>query len=61
MATASPVAEGVSLPGTAALSNRPPVAGNLPGAQWWRDPTLFVTKVWPGLVERARELGVSIV
>lgn len=27
----------------------------------WGDPTLFVTNVWPGLVERARELGVSIV
>lgn len=27
----------------------------------WVDPTLFVTNVWPGLVERARELGVSIV
>jgi hypothetical protein len=27
----------------------------------WGDPTSFVTNVWPGLVERARELGVSIV
>jgi cyclase len=27
----------------------------------WGDPTLFVRNVWPGLVERARELGVSIV
>ena len=27
----------------------------------WGDPALFVANVWPGLVERARELGVSIV
>jgi len=27
----------------------------------WGDPTLFVNNVWPGLVQRARELGVSIV
>jgi cyclase len=27
----------------------------------WGDPTLFVTNAWPGLVQRARELGVSIV
>ena len=27
----------------------------------WGDPTLFVTNAWPGLVNRARELGVSIV
>jgi glyoxylase-like metal-dependent hydrolase (beta-lactamase superfamily II) len=27
----------------------------------WGDPRLFVTNAWPGLVERARELGVSIV
>ncbi len=27
----------------------------------WGDPTLFVANAWPGLVNRARELGVSIV
>ena len=27
----------------------------------WGDPTLFVSNVWPGLVQRARELGVAIV
>jgi cyclase len=27
----------------------------------WGDPTLFITTAWPGLVQRARELGVSIV
>jgi cyclase len=27
----------------------------------WGDPSLFVTNAWPGLVQRARELGVSIV
>ncbi len=27
----------------------------------WGDPTLFVTNAWPGLVQRARELGVAIV
>jgi hypothetical protein len=27
----------------------------------WGDPTLFVRNAWPGLVARARELGVSIV
>lgn len=27
----------------------------------WGDPTLFVANAWPGLVWRARELGVSIV
>jgi cyclase len=27
----------------------------------WGDPTLFVMNSWPGLVNRARELGVSIV
>jgi cyclase len=27
----------------------------------WGDPTLFVSNAWPGLVQRARELGVSIV
>jgi cyclase len=27
----------------------------------WGDPRLFVTNAWPGLVQRARELGVSIV
>lgn len=27
----------------------------------WGDPTLFMNTVWPGLVLRARELGVSIV
>ena len=27
----------------------------------WGDPTLFVANAWPGLVQRARELGVSIV
>ena len=27
----------------------------------WGDPSLFVANVWPGLVERARELGVHIV
>lgn len=27
----------------------------------WGDPTLFVSNAWPGLVERARELGVHIV
>jgi cyclase len=27
----------------------------------WGDPTLFVSNSWPGLVQRARELGVSIV
>ena len=27
----------------------------------WGDPTLFIGNVWPGLVYRARELGVSIV
>ncbi len=27
----------------------------------WGDPTLFIANTWPGLVQRARELGVSIV
>jgi glyoxylase-like metal-dependent hydrolase (beta-lactamase superfamily II) len=27
----------------------------------WGDPRLFVTNTWPGLVQRARELGVAIV
>ena len=27
----------------------------------WGDPNLFVANAWPGLVQRARELGVSIV
>jgi len=27
----------------------------------WGDPVLFIRTVWPGLVQRARELGVSIV
>lgn len=27
----------------------------------WGDPKLFISTVWPGLVARARELGVSIV
>jgi hypothetical protein len=27
----------------------------------WGDPQLFIRTVWPGLVARARELGVSIV
>lgn len=27
----------------------------------WGDPTLFISNAWPGLVHRARELGVSIV
>jgi glyoxylase-like metal-dependent hydrolase (beta-lactamase superfamily II) len=27
----------------------------------WGDPTLFIRNAWPGLVHRARELGVSIV
>ncbi|HTV49954.1 MAG TPA: MBL fold metallo-hydrolase [Steroidobacteraceae bacterium] len=27
----------------------------------WGDPTLFVSNAWPGLVARARELGVAIV
>ena len=27
----------------------------------WGDPTLFVSNAWPGLVARARELGVNIV
>ncbi len=27
----------------------------------WGDPTQFITNAWPGLVARARELGVSIV
>jgi cyclase len=27
----------------------------------WGDPSLFVANVWPGLVERARDLGVHIV
>jgi hypothetical protein len=27
----------------------------------WGDPRLFVTNAWPGLVHRARELGVHIV
>jgi len=27
----------------------------------WGDPRLFIANVWPGLVQRARELGVSIV
>ena len=27
----------------------------------WGDPALFVANAWPGLVQRARELGVSIV
>ena len=27
----------------------------------WGDPRLFVANAWPGLVQRARELGVSIV
>jgi cyclase len=27
----------------------------------WGDPTLFINTVWPGIVQRARELGVSIV
>jgi hypothetical protein len=27
----------------------------------WGDPTLFIANAWPGLVARARELGVNIV
>jgi hypothetical protein len=27
----------------------------------WGDPRLFVANAWPGLVQRARELGVAIV
>jgi glyoxylase-like metal-dependent hydrolase (beta-lactamase superfamily II) len=27
----------------------------------WGDPTLFISNAWPGMVQRARELGVSIV
>ncbi len=27
----------------------------------WGDPTLFVSNAWPGLVQRARSLGVNIV
>ena len=27
----------------------------------WGDPTLFISNSWPGMVQRARELGVSIV
>ncbi|HTY50821.1 MAG TPA: MBL fold metallo-hydrolase [Steroidobacteraceae bacterium] len=27
----------------------------------WGDPTLFISNAWPGLVQRARELGVHIV
>jgi glyoxylase-like metal-dependent hydrolase (beta-lactamase superfamily II) len=27
----------------------------------WGDPTLFISNAWPGLVQRARELGVAIV
>jgi hypothetical protein len=27
----------------------------------WGDPSLFIANAWPGLVYRARELGVSIV
>jgi glyoxylase-like metal-dependent hydrolase (beta-lactamase superfamily II) len=27
----------------------------------WGDPALFVANAWPGMVQRARELGVSIV
>jgi glyoxylase-like metal-dependent hydrolase (beta-lactamase superfamily II) len=27
----------------------------------WGDPTLFISNAWPGLVARARELGVNIV
>jgi glyoxylase-like metal-dependent hydrolase (beta-lactamase superfamily II) len=27
----------------------------------WGDPRLFISQAWPGLVQRARELGVSIV
>jgi len=27
----------------------------------WGDPTLFISNAWPGLVQRARELGVNIV
>jgi glyoxylase-like metal-dependent hydrolase (beta-lactamase superfamily II) len=27
----------------------------------WGDPHLFIANVWPGLVDRSRELGVSIV
>jgi len=27
----------------------------------WGDPKLFIAQAWPGLVQRARELGVSIV
>ena len=27
----------------------------------WGDPKLFISQAWPGLVQRARELGVSIV
>jgi hypothetical protein len=27
----------------------------------WGDPKLFIANAWPGLVQRARELGVSIV
>jgi glyoxylase-like metal-dependent hydrolase (beta-lactamase superfamily II) len=27
----------------------------------WGDPRLFIANAWPGLVQRARELGVSIV
>jgi hypothetical protein len=27
----------------------------------WGDPTLFIANAWPGMVARARELGVNIV
>ena len=27
----------------------------------WGDPTLFIANSWPGMVARARELGVNIV
>ncbi len=27
----------------------------------WGDPTLFISNTWPGLTQRARELGVNIV
>ena len=27
----------------------------------WGDPTLFISNAWPGLTQRARELGVNIV
>jgi hypothetical protein len=27
----------------------------------WGDPRLFIANAWPGLVNHARELGVSIV